>query len=136
MKNLFFKKIKNRSFISRFFYRFIWSILKPYIRGKILYTPDTPATRRLVSVVNETFAPIDRLVFPCFLFFVKLFKTFQYSTEWIYIVHMCKKYIWKTRNLRSYLMNISWKRFTFSTKFVDFTNFLLKKNESEFAQFT
>ena len=59
------------------FCRFIWSILKPYIRGKILYTPDTPATRRLVSVVNETFAPIDRLVFPPILlpirFYVKSF---------------------------------------------------------------
>ena len=32
------------------FTRFIWSILKPYIRGKILYTPDTPATRRLISI--------------------------------------------------------------------------------------
>ena len=42
------------------FTRFIWSILKPYIRGKILYTPDTPATRRLVSIVNETFAPIGK----------------------------------------------------------------------------
>ena len=42
------------------FTRFIWSILKPYIRGKILYTPDTPATRRLISIVNQTFAPIER----------------------------------------------------------------------------
>ena len=42
------------------FTRFIWSILKPYIRGKILYPPDPPATRRLISIVNQTFAPIER----------------------------------------------------------------------------
>ena len=44
---------------SNTFTNLMWSMLKPYIRGKILYTPDTPATRRLVSIVNETFAPID-----------------------------------------------------------------------------
>ena len=45
---------------SNTFTRLIWSILKPYIRGKILYTPDTPATRRLIAIVNATFEPIDR----------------------------------------------------------------------------
>ena len=25
--------------------RFLWSQMKPFFRGKILYTPDTPATR-------------------------------------------------------------------------------------------
>lgn len=46
---------------SNTFTNIIWSILKPYIRGKILYTPDTPATRRLVSIVNQTFVPVDNL---------------------------------------------------------------------------
>ncbi len=38
---------------------FLWGQMKPFIRGKILYTPDTPATRRIVSTVNATFAPIE-----------------------------------------------------------------------------
>lgn len=46
---------------SNTFTNIIWSILKPYIRGKILYTPDTPATRRLVSIVNKTFEPVDKI---------------------------------------------------------------------------
>jgi len=44
---------------SNTFTNLLWSMVKPYIRGKILYTPDTPATRRLVSIVNQTFVPID-----------------------------------------------------------------------------
>ena len=38
---------------------FLWNQMKPFIRGKILYTPDTPATRRLMRVVNDTFGPIE-----------------------------------------------------------------------------
>ena len=45
---------------SNTFTNLLWSLVKPYVRGKILYTPDTPATRRLVSKVNATFAPIDQ----------------------------------------------------------------------------
>ncbi len=37
---------------------FLWDQLKPFIRGKILFTPDTAATRRIVGVVNDTFRPI------------------------------------------------------------------------------
>ena len=36
--------------------RFLWNNLKPLVRGKILFTPDTPATRKIVKKVNETFA--------------------------------------------------------------------------------
>ena len=39
--------------------RFLWDQMKPFIRGKILFTPDTPATRRLMGVVNATFQPIE-----------------------------------------------------------------------------
>ncbi|XP_029460267.1 ATP-binding cassette sub-family A member 1 isoform X2 [Rhinatrema bivittatum] len=35
--------------------RMIWRALKPLLIGKILYTPDTPATRMLMSEVNKTF---------------------------------------------------------------------------------
>ena len=54
--------------------RFLWSNIKPFIRGKILYTPDTPATRyefhikqcpvlnlfivyirKVIAKINETF---------------------------------------------------------------------------------
>ncbi|XP_036595067.1 phospholipid-transporting ATPase ABCA1 [Trichosurus vulpecula] len=35
--------------------RIIWKALKPLLVGKILYTPDTPATRTVMSEVNRTF---------------------------------------------------------------------------------
>ncbi|XP_062985205.1 phospholipid-transporting ATPase ABCA1 [Elgaria multicarinata webbii] len=35
--------------------RIIWRALKPLLVGKILYTPDTPATRAVMSEVNKTF---------------------------------------------------------------------------------
>ncbi|KAK3588921.1 hypothetical protein CHS0354_023682 [Potamilus streckersoni] len=33
----------------------IWGYLKPLVRGKILYTPDTNITRRIVQKINDTF---------------------------------------------------------------------------------
>ncbi|XP_076353530.1 phospholipid-transporting ATPase ABCA1-like isoform X1 [Tachypleus tridentatus] len=41
--------------------RFIWNQMKPFIRGKILFTPNNPATRRIISRVNSTFAPLVTL---------------------------------------------------------------------------
>ncbi|XP_077429248.1 phospholipid-transporting ATPase ABCA1b isoform X3 [Vanacampus margaritifer] len=35
--------------------RMIWEAVKPLLMGKILYTPDTPATRRVIHEVNRTF---------------------------------------------------------------------------------
>uniref|UniRef100_A0A3P8W1X6 P-type phospholipid transporter n=1 Tax=Cynoglossus semilaevis TaxID=244447 RepID=A0A3P8W1X6_CYNSE len=35
--------------------RMIWRALKPLLLGKILYTPDTPATQRIIHEVNKTF---------------------------------------------------------------------------------
>ncbi|GAB0205031.1 phospholipid-transporting ATPase ABCA1 [Grus japonensis] len=35
--------------------RIIWRALKPLLIGKILYTPDTPAIRRVMTEVNRTF---------------------------------------------------------------------------------
>uniref|UniRef100_H3BX82 ATP binding cassette subfamily A member 1 n=1 Tax=Tetraodon nigroviridis TaxID=99883 RepID=H3BX82_TETNG len=35
--------------------RMIWQALKPLLLGKILYTPDTPATQRVIHEVNRTF---------------------------------------------------------------------------------
>lgn len=35
--------------------RIIWKALKPLLIGKILYTPDTPATRQVMAEVNKTF---------------------------------------------------------------------------------
>ncbi|XP_033986599.1 LOW QUALITY PROTEIN: phospholipid-transporting ATPase ABCA1-like [Trematomus bernacchii] len=35
--------------------RMIWTALKPLLMGKILYTPDTPATQRVIHEVNRTF---------------------------------------------------------------------------------
>lgn len=34
-------------------YRMIWRALKPLLVGKILYTPNTPATRLLMSEVRS-----------------------------------------------------------------------------------
>ena len=38
---------------------FLWGQMKPFIRGKILFSPDTPAARRIMSAVNATFSPIE-----------------------------------------------------------------------------
>ncbi|XP_034242493.1 phospholipid-transporting ATPase ABCA1-like isoform X2 [Thrips palmi] len=38
----------------------VWKVIKPFIRGKILYTPDTPAVRSIMERVNATF---NRLLF-------------------------------------------------------------------------
>ncbi|XP_060619641.2 phospholipid-transporting ATPase ABCA1 [Anolis sagrei] len=35
--------------------KIIWRALKPLLVGKVLYTPDTPATRAVMSEVNKTF---------------------------------------------------------------------------------
>ncbi|XP_068958059.1 phospholipid-transporting ATPase ABCA7 [Petaurus breviceps papuanus] len=35
--------------------RLLWWRLKPLVLGKILYTPDTPFTRRIMAEVNQTF---------------------------------------------------------------------------------
>ncbi|XP_068460296.1 phospholipid-transporting ATPase ABCA1b isoform X1 [Clinocottus analis] len=35
--------------------RMIWTALKPLLMGKILYTPHTPATQRVIHEVNRTF---------------------------------------------------------------------------------
>ncbi|TRY77727.1 hypothetical protein DNTS_029106 [Danionella cerebrum] len=35
--------------------RMMWRALKPLLMGKILYTPDTPATQRIIHEVNKTF---------------------------------------------------------------------------------
>ena len=38
---------------------FLWGQMKPFIRGKILFSPDTPSTRRIMAAVNATFSPIE-----------------------------------------------------------------------------
>ncbi|GFO38867.1 ATP-binding cassette sub-family a member 1, partial [Plakobranchus ocellatus] len=39
----------------------LWSYIKPIMRGKILYTPDTPATRAILKEANTTFELIDEI---------------------------------------------------------------------------
>uniref|UniRef100_A0A3Q2YEM8 P-type phospholipid transporter n=1 Tax=Hippocampus comes TaxID=109280 RepID=A0A3Q2YEM8_HIPCM len=41
--------------------RMIWRALKPLLVGKILYTPDTPATQRIIHEVNKTFQELGLL---------------------------------------------------------------------------
>ncbi|MFT7806478.1 ATP-binding cassette sub-family A member 1-like isoform X1 [Arapaima gigas] len=35
--------------------RYVWKTFRPLLRGKVLYTPDTPATRLLIKEANATF---------------------------------------------------------------------------------
>ena len=35
--------------------------LQPYVRGRILYTPDTKATQNLMKIVNQAFSPVENL---------------------------------------------------------------------------
>ncbi|KAJ6657074.1 hypothetical protein lerEdw1_002819 [Lerista edwardsae] len=39
--------------------RIIWRALKPLLVGKVLYTPDTPVTRAVMSEVNKTFQELS-----------------------------------------------------------------------------
>uniref|UniRef100_A0A8C7GQR6 P-type phospholipid transporter n=1 Tax=Oncorhynchus kisutch TaxID=8019 RepID=A0A8C7GQR6_ONCKI len=41
--------------------RMIWRALKPLLMGKILYTPDTPATQRIIHEMNKTFQELGIL---------------------------------------------------------------------------
>ncbi|KAJ8247643.1 hypothetical protein GJAV_G00248620 [Gymnothorax javanicus] len=41
--------------------RMMWRALKPLLIGKILYTPDTPATQRIIKEVNRTFQELGVL---------------------------------------------------------------------------
>ncbi|KAL2089101.1 hypothetical protein ACEWY4_016000 [Coilia grayii] len=41
--------------------RMIWQALKPLLMGKILYTPDTPATQSIIKEVNRTFQELGVL---------------------------------------------------------------------------
>lgn len=33
--------------------RYVWSAVRPLLQGKVLYTPDTPAARRLITEVRS-----------------------------------------------------------------------------------
>ncbi|XP_054582575.1 ATP-binding cassette sub-family A member 13 [Eptesicus fuscus] len=39
----------------------VWSFLKPVLHGKILYTPDTPAVKKVIRKANHTFVFVDKL---------------------------------------------------------------------------
>uniref|UniRef100_A0AAR2KLF0 P-type phospholipid transporter n=1 Tax=Pygocentrus nattereri TaxID=42514 RepID=A0AAR2KLF0_PYGNA len=41
--------------------RLVWNTLKPFLMGKILYTPDSPAIRQLIKNANSTFEELERL---------------------------------------------------------------------------
>nr|XP_023696048.1 retinal-specific ATP-binding cassette transporter isoform X3 [Paramormyrops kingsleyae] len=41
--------------------RMLWSSVKPLLMGKILYTPDSPAVRRILKSANTTFEQLERL---------------------------------------------------------------------------
>ncbi|XP_019618294.1 PREDICTED: ATP-binding cassette sub-family A member 1-like [Branchiostoma belcheri] len=41
--------------------KFLWSYLKPLLAGKIPYSPDTPAVRKILKEANATFQEISRL---------------------------------------------------------------------------
>ncbi|XP_067120260.1 phospholipid-transporting ATPase ABCA1-like isoform X3 [Centruroides vittatus] len=39
--------------------RMIWKQVKPFVRGKILFAPNNPATERIMKRVNHSFIPIE-----------------------------------------------------------------------------
>uniref|UniRef100_UPI00398F4B51 phospholipid-transporting ATPase ABCA1-like n=1 Tax=Pristiophorus japonicus TaxID=55135 RepID=UPI00398F4B51 len=39
--------------------KMIWRAMKPLLVGKVLYTPDTPVTRRIIKEVNKTFQELS-----------------------------------------------------------------------------
>ncbi|CAL8385336.1 unnamed protein product, partial [Arctogadus glacialis] len=41
--------------------RYLWGALRPLVQGKVLYTPDTPAARLLVTQANATFNALAML---------------------------------------------------------------------------
>ncbi|XP_075923304.1 phospholipid-transporting ATPase ABCA1 [Petromyzon marinus] len=41
--------------------RFAWTMLQPLLQGKILYSPDTPATRSIMHEANRTFAELEMI---------------------------------------------------------------------------
>nr|XP_014349979.1 PREDICTED: ATP-binding cassette sub-family A member 1-like isoform X1 [Latimeria chalumnae] len=43
------------------FLQILWNIFRPLLMGKILYTPDNPATRRIVTEANGTFRGLGDL---------------------------------------------------------------------------
>lgn len=43
-------------------FSYIWMRVKPILRGKILYTPDTPTTREIVKRMDSSFDPFRTLI--------------------------------------------------------------------------
>ncbi|XP_069482200.1 phospholipid-transporting ATPase ABCA1-like isoform X2 [Ambystoma mexicanum] len=41
--------------------KFLWSTFRPLLMGKVLYTPDNPATRQIVKEANRTFWELGKL---------------------------------------------------------------------------
>ncbi|XP_067845678.1 retinal-specific phospholipid-transporting ATPase ABCA4 [Heptranchias perlo] len=41
--------------------KIVWNVLKPLLMGKILFAPDSPATRQLIKNANATFEELHRL---------------------------------------------------------------------------
>ncbi|XP_030636239.1 phospholipid-transporting ATPase ABCA1 [Chanos chanos] len=42
--------------------RYVWNTFRPLLLGKVLYTPDTPVTRQLISEANHTFNALAGLL--------------------------------------------------------------------------
>ncbi|KAJ3594749.1 hypothetical protein NHX12_004056 [Muraenolepis orangiensis] len=42
--------------------KIVWNAVKPLLMGKVLYTPDSPATRSILKSANGTFEELERLL--------------------------------------------------------------------------
>ncbi|XP_046387973.1 ATP-binding cassette sub-family A member 7-like isoform X2 [Ischnura elegans] len=42
--------------------RYLWNIVKPFVRGKILYAPAVEPVDRVMKIVNDTFAPLANII--------------------------------------------------------------------------
>lgn len=56
--------------------KIVWNSVKPLLMGKILYTPDSPAVRKILKSVRETTpSPTPHLSLTLFLSFCTSFST-------------------------------------------------------------
>ena len=98
-----------------YFAAFFWQQLKPLIRGKILYTPDTKATQQLMQMVNMSFSPFLEVILKlnlsnlyCLSYF-KLIKILFSKLPMFLIVYqvqrLSEKWLQNKDGIRSVLTN-------------------------------
>ncbi|XP_071439608.1 phospholipid-transporting ATPase ABCA1-like isoform X2 [Hetaerina americana] len=57
--------------------RYLWNMVKPFVRGKILYAPAVEPVDRVMKLVNDTFAPLASLMKNAEIFLEKYLPTLR-----------------------------------------------------------